>query len=133
MKKDFFTTKDSNTLLFHKEDVQNIGLSNKETIKVLNNNFNKLAYKLKAKGIKLYFMPAVDKYNLYEPYIKENIYPKSQFFELLRELPKEYELIDTKAILSNELKKGVKNLYYPDDTHWSYKASSMIFKKVKFE
>lgn len=132
MKKDFFTSKDKNTLLFHKEDIQNIHLSNRKTVELLNDNFNKLARKLKNKGIKLYFMPVVDKYNLYEPYIKENKYPKSNFFELLRELPKEYELINTKAILSKELKKGIKDLYYPDDTHWSFKASEIIFKKVKF-
>ncbi|WP_188108607.1 hypothetical protein [Sulfurimonas lithotrophica] len=133
MKRDYFSTKDSNTLLFHREDIENNYLITNENIQSLNNNFNKLANKLKNKGIKLYFMPAVDKYNLYEPYIENNSYPKSQFFEILRGLPKEYELIDTKAILSQELKKGVKDLYYADDTHWSYKASEAIFKKVKFE
>jgi hypothetical protein len=133
MKKDFFTTKDSNTLLFHKEDVEHMHLVTKENVRKLNENFNKLARKVRRKGIRLYFMPAVDKYNLYEPYIKNNIYPKSNFFEYLRDLPKDYVLIDTKDILEKELKKGVKDLYYADDTHWSYKASEAIFKKVKFE
>ncbi|QFR48654.1 hypothetical protein FJR48_02510 [Sulfurimonas lithotrophica] len=130
---DFFNVDDKNSLLFYNEDIDGINITSQKSIQSLNNNFNKLANKLKNKGIRLYFMPAVDKYNLYEPYIENNSYPKSQFFEILRGLPKEYELIDTKAILSQELKKGVKDLYYADDTHWSYKASEAIFKKVKFE
>ena len=133
LKKDFFTSKEKNTLLYFHGDIKAIALATKENIKKLNDNFNKLAILLKEKGIKLYFMPAVDKYNLYEPYIINNTHPKSTFFEYLRKLPKEYTLIDTKDILSKELNKATKDLYYPDDTHWSYKASEAIFKKVKFE
>jgi len=99
----------------------------------LNNNLNALSKILKKKNIKLYFMPAVDKYNLYSKYIVNNTYPQSIFFEELRKLPKEYTFIDTKTILLEELKKGVKDIYHSDDTHWSYKASEAIFKKVKFE
>ena len=133
LNKNLFTCKEENSLLFYKDDIKHIGNSTKENIKKLNDNFNKLAVILKQKDIKLYFMPVVDKYNLYEPYISNNKYQKSTFFEYLRVLPKEYTLIDTKDILCKELNKGVKDLYYPDDTHWSYKASEAIFKKVKFE
>ena len=133
LNQNFFTSKDNNSLLFFHEDIQNIVKTNKNTVKKLNQNLNQLAKILKKKNIKLYFMPVVDKYNLYSKYIVNNPYPKSQFFELLRELPKEYEFIDTKKILREELEKGVKDLYYSDDTHWSYKASEAIVKKVRFE
>ncbi|WP_320034600.1 hypothetical protein [Halarcobacter sp.] len=134
MKKDFFTSKDQNSLLFLKEDVDNISLITKEKIKILNDNFNKLSEILNKKGIKLYFMPAVDKYDLYSKYlINKDAYPKSNFFEYLRKLPKKYEFIDTKKILLEALEKGEKDIFYSDDTHWSYKASELIFKKVKFD
>jgi len=133
LNQDFFTSKDTNSLLFYQQDLSSIPLTTKKSIKELNDNFNKLAMLLKKKGINLYFMPAVDKYNLYSKYIMNNSHPKSIFFEELRKLPKKYAFIDTKAILSKELEKGVKDLYYSDDTHWSYKASEAIFKKVKFE
>jgi len=133
LNRNFFTSKDENSLMFHKEDISSLSRTNKESINKLNDNLNKLAEVLSDKGIKLYFMPVVDKYNVYSKYIVNNPYPKSTFFEELRKLPKEYEFIDTKAILSKELEKGVKDLYYSDDTHWSYKASEAIFKKVRFE
>jgi len=134
LKNDFFTAKDTDSLLFLREDVDNISLITKEKIKILNDNFNKLSEVLNQKGIKLYFMPVVDKYDLYSKYlINGGSYPKSYFFEYLRELPKKYEVIDTKKILSEALENGEKDIFYSDDTHWSYKASEMIFKKVKFD
>ncbi|WP_321311728.1 alginate O-acetyltransferase AlgX-related protein [Halarcobacter sp.] len=134
LKKDFFSSNDSNTLLFLKEDVDNTNLVTKEKIKILNNNFNKLSEILEKKGIKLYFMPVVDKYNLYSNYlVNGKSYPKSQFFEYLRELPKKYKFIDTKKILSRALNRGEIDIFYSDDTHWSYKASELIFKEVNFD
>ena len=128
-----FTVKDGTTLLFYRDDVKNIGYSVQGTMELLNDNLNRLADKLADKGIKLYFMPCVDKYNLYSEFIIDNSYPNSRFFELLRPLPKRYTLIDTKAILLPEVRKGVKDVYYADDTHWSCKASEKIFKSVKFD
>lgn len=128
-----FTTKYDKTLMFYKLDVNLIKFnSDKSNLNKVNNNLNLLADKLAAKGIKLYFMPCVDKYDLYSKFITNNKYPQSQFFENLRSLPKKYTFIDTKAILSKEVDKGVKDIYYFDDTHWSWKASEAIFKQVKF-
>jgi hypothetical protein len=91
-----------------------------------------LADKLTTKGVKLYFMPCADKYDIYSKFIINNKYPQNQFFEKLRPLQKRYTLIDTKALLSKELDKGIKDIYYFDDAHWSWKASETIFKQVKF-
>lgn len=99
----------------------------------INNNLNQLAELLDRKGITLVFMPCVDKFNLYSDYIINNPYPRSNFFEDLRKLPKRYRLIDTKAILAEEVRKGEKDVFYADDTHWSWKASKIIFENVRFE
>ena len=99
----------------------------------MNDNLNLLSKKFKEKGIIFYFMPAVDKYDLYSKYIIDNNYPESTFFEKLRPLKKDYRFIDTKTILLKELQKGEKDVFYSDDTHWSYKASEAIFKKIKFD
>jgi hypothetical protein len=95
----------------------------------LNDNFNTLQALLEKKGIKLYFMPAADKSNVYADYIVSKEYPKSHFFERLRELPKAYGFIDTKKVLKKMVDEGVKDVYYKDDTHWSYKASKAIFSE----
>lgn len=78
-------------------------------------------------------MPAVDKYNLYSPYIVSNKYPQSIFFEYLETLPKNYVFINTKKILLEELKKGEKDIFYADDTHWSYKANDIIINDIEFK
>ncbi len=133
LKKDFFTSKTKNKLLFYYGDLQKVKNVNSSNINKLNNNLNKLSYLLNEKKIKLIFMPVVDKYNLYSEYIIENQrYPKSKFFEELRMKNKNYIFIDTKKILKTLLYKGVKNVYLPDDSHWSNIGSSEVVNNIPF-
>ena len=131
LNKNLFSSKDSKSLLFYKQTIPYNKSITKESINKLNENLNDLATMLKDKGIKLYFMPAVDKFNLYSKYIVNNVYPKNTFFEHIRYMKKEYKFIDTKSILEREIDKGVKDIFYPDDTHWSYKASEAISKSLQ--
>mgnify|MGYP005988939331 CR=1 FL=1 len=119
-------------LYFLSSDIKNIHLSNKESITKLNQNFNQLQTILLPDEIDLYFMPAVDKYNLYSKYIPNNIYDTSQFFELLRKEQKIYKFIDTKKSLRILTDNKIKNVYHPDDTHWSSIASEYIFENMRF-
>jgi hypothetical protein len=128
-----FTAKDSRKLLFYRDDIRKIALTTPRTVSLLNDNLNTLADMLREKGIQFYFMPCVDKYDLYSDYIVDNPYPRSTFFEELRKLPKRYTLIDTKAILLPELKRGETDIFYPGDTHWSWKASEKIFSEIRFD
>jgi hypothetical protein len=129
----FFSVRNDRKLLFYHHDIAKIANSNDMTISALNANLNNMAQILKKKNIRLYFMPAVDKYDLYSDYIVNNEYPKSIFFEKLRLLPKMYTLIDTKKILAQEVNKGEKDIFYADDTHWSWKASEKIFSTIRFK
>ena len=133
LNKDFFSTEVSRDLLFYDEDLKYLKYESEENIKLLNNNFNLLAKALGEKNIKLIFMPAVDKYNLYSPYIISNSYAKSMFFEYLDTLQKDYIFINSKKILSEQLEKGEKDIFYADDTHWSHKASEVIIKDESFK
>lgn len=127
-----FTAKDANKLLFIGDDLTYIPTITKDSVQLLNDNFNYLASLLNKRGIKLCFMPVVDKYDLYSEFIIENPYPKNTFFEELRKLPKKYMLIDTKAILLEEVRKGEKDIFYADDSHWTCKAEKKIFTTIKF-
>ena len=124
----FFTVPDGNHLFALNYKL----LSTPAVIAGLNANLNGLSDKLAAKGIKLVFMPCVEKLTLYSDYVVNSPHPKSRFFEQLRELPKRYSFIDTKALLGEELRKGEKDIFYADDTHWSWKAPSRIFSAVRF-
>ncbi len=128
-----FSTRDPRQLLFIHEEIGNITAVNKDTVERLNDNFNTLASILAKKGIKLYFMPVVDKYDLYSEFIIGNPYPRNPFFDELRVLPKKYSLIDTKAILLEEVRKGEKDIFYADDSHWTSKAEKLVFEKCRFD
>lgn len=130
--KKLFSSKIESEILFYGDDIKNINQFTIKKITKVNDNFNKLARKLKKLNIKLYFMPVTDKYDLYYDFIKNNKYPKNNFFEIIRPMKKEYYFIDTKAILLPLLNSGVKDIYYADDTHWSYKASETIIKDKLF-
>lgn len=96
-------------------------------------NFNHLSDKLKNINIELFLMPAVDKYDLYYPFIKNNYFNENDLFKYLRNVNKNYYLIDTKKILEEELLKNEVDIFYADDTHWSYKASEAIANNLKKE
>jgi hypothetical protein len=123
---------EGNTLLYYRGDVQKIASNSAQALNQINDNLNKVADLLAKRGVKLYFMPCVDKYDLYSPYIPDNKLPKNTFFEMFRPLPKRYSFVDTKEILSAAVAEGVQDVFFPDDTHWSSKASERIFQNVKF-
>lgn len=128
--KHLFSGNKGDHMLIYREDLKNIPLFNEQFIIKLNNQFNNIAKKLAKLNIKLYFMPAVDKYDLYYSYIKNNTHRKNNFFDIIRPLKKDYYFIDTKNILSKLLNNGVKDVYWIDDTHWSHVASEAISKNI---
>lgn len=120
----------NNILLFYRDDIKNLYMEESNNIIKINNQLNKLSLTLEMKNIQLIFMPAVNKLNLYYEYLEEKKYPKSYFFEEFRVLKKNYQFIDTKKILKEEIKNGTLDIFYLDDTHWSYKASEAIINKI---
>ncbi len=127
-----FTVKNDRRLLFFRNDIKNSAAATAKSVREFNEDLNALADLLKSKGIRLYFMPAADKYDVYSEYIDHNPYPTSRFFEILRPLPKRYVFVDTKALLLEEIRKGEKDIYYADDTHWSWKGVKKIVENMKF-
>ena len=128
-----FTVPEPDTLLFFHKDIKYRQKITPQNIARMNDYLNTLADRLAARGIRLSFMPVVDKYDLYSKYIVNNKYPESRFFEEFRKLPKRYRFIDTKSLLREELERGEKDIYYADETHWSWKASRKIFQSVRFD
>ena len=97
----------------------------------INTNFNKAAQYFSDKGIKILFMPCVDKFNLYYPYIEHKKYsPENKFFDEIETLDKNYTLINTKNILRKLLAQGEKDVYWLDDTHWSWKAQQAVGDEI---
>lgn len=133
LNQEMFSIKNYNKLLVYRGDIEKMHTFTNKNIESLNNNFNKLALKLQKLNIRLYFMPIVDKYDLYYDYIENNQYSKNNFFEILRPMKKSYHLIDTKDILLPLLESNTKDVFYSDDTHWSYIASDIVAKTISKE
>lgn len=131
LKESLFTVGDKDILVYGKS-LNGLYTSTPENVKNANANLNRIAKMLKEKGIEMYFMPAVTKYDLYSEFIDHSAALKDPLFDLLEPLQKEYTLINTKKILLPLLQKGEKDIFYADDTHWSYKASEAIFTEIKF-
>lgn len=126
LKEPLFSVQASTVLLLYKEDTTNLDHFNEASIKKINDNFNTLAQRLKELDILLVFMPAVDKYDLYSQAILDNPFPSNPLFDLLEKSEKKYLLINTKKILREALTQGEKDIFYADDTHWSFRASELI-------
>lgn len=93
LNKDLFANKNfANKLLIYPDDIKNVVSYDDERIEKLNNNFNQLSILLAKLDIKLFFMPAVDKYDLYSNYIENNSYQRNYSFDKLRVLDKQYVL-----------------------------------------
>ncbi len=133
LKQNLFTAQHSNDLLFYGDDIKNNMLSNEINLKIANDNLNNLAKILKKHGVKLIVLATPNKYTIYSDFmIEKNKYGRSSFFEDFSKLSKNYEFINSKTILQNAVTNGIKDIYYPDDTHWSYKASELIVKSMHF-
>ncbi len=72
LRESLFSVKNDRKLLFYHHDIVKIANSNEKTVTILNANLNTLAEIMKKKNIQLFFMPVVDKYDLYAEYIVDN-------------------------------------------------------------
>ncbi|MEA1892018.1 MAG: hypothetical protein U9N33_04825 [Campylobacterota bacterium] len=130
LNQEMFSIPNYKNILIYKDDIQRLHQQNLANLTLVNDNFNKLALKLNKLNIKLFFMPIVDKYDLYYKYIIDNKYTQNNFFDILEPMDKKYNLVNTKKMLEPLLQKNIKDIFYSDDTHWSYKASDEVAKKL---
>jgi len=97
----------------------------KENLILLNNKFAE-------KGIKLIFLIAADKYDVYRPFMTNESLPIDTTTDGLSNLSN-IHIINTKPILQEMVRNGEKDVYMVNDTHWSYKASEAVAEKIADE
>lgn len=122
----FFTNpgQENTLLLFHDDFWYRDGEADYEKI---NGVMNSLAGLCAKHNIRFVFMPCVDKFDLYYPYLQDrDSYKENLFFETFETYPKQYICINTKRILREMLEEGERDVYWMDDTHWSWKAQQRV-------
>ena len=127
-----FGGKEPAMLYFYNEDVKNgiqIPAESKQRIK---ENYSLLIDKAREKGVNLIILIACDKYDLYQDFIVDNSYPE----KTLNEDIAQWMAADTscfvfsKQILHPLVKKGIKDVYLFNDTHWSPSSSRIIAQEI---
>ena len=115
------------TLIFYNDDLNY--LHTPANIDRINENLNAVATSMHAKGIRFVFLPAPDKFDVYYPELTPEAkarWPESPFFDEMRAAKKDYIFIDSQKLLRDAIKNGEKDVYLPDDTHWSWKAGKIV-------
>jgi len=81
------------------------------------------------KGIKMIFLIAADKYDVYRPFLKDDSLPVDTTKEGLSKIP-DVCVVDTKPLFQEMIRNGEKDVYMLHDTHWSYKASEAVAREL---
>jgi hypothetical protein len=118
----------SKTLFNYKDDMDFLKIS-KIDIEKAKKNLVLLNKKIQEKEIKLIFLIAADKYDVYRPFIVDNSMPIDTTTDELSNISDVY-VINTKSMFHEMVSNGEKDVYMVNDTHWSYKASEVVARKL---
>ena len=127
----FFSSIDPHKLYFYFKDVNtDMNIKSEYTNKLLQ-LYDTLCSKAHHQGIRLIFLVAVDKYDLYQNYIINNPFPRKTINEDLKQIFGDSpHLLLSKDYLLPLLDSGEKDVFLHNDTHWSYKASEVIAEEL---
>jgi len=129
LESEYFTHSRFSKILFNYKDDMNFLNTSKIDIAKAKENLILLNKKFSEKGIKLIFLIAADKYDVYRPFMADNSLPIDATTDELSNISGVL-VIDTKPMLQEMVKNGEKDVYMVNDTHWSYKASEAVARKL---
>lgn len=97
-------------------------------IERINDKLNKINKIVAEHNIKLVFLGVPNKHSVYLPYIVNNeSIPENNAFTRLDAAKKDYIFVNVKNTLRDVLSaERIKNLFWGDDTHWTYKAHKFV-------
>ena len=82
------------------------------------------------KDIQLFYVIAADKYDVYQDFAIDNPYPKKTVLESFSRFESNPFFVNTRPLLYEKAKKGVTDLYYADDTHWSPVGAKIVAEEI---
>jgi len=130
LKQDCFThSRYAHTAFIYTDDL-NFRYANPVEIETAKQSLVLLNKKFSDKGIKLIFLIAADKYDVYRPFMTDSSLPVDTTTDsLLSDLP-DICIINTKPMLQAMVRNGEKDMYMVNDMHWSYKASEAVARRL---
>ena len=124
LNRDLFSDFD-NDLYFYYADLQRSSMKKEEKEKVYS-ILDSLEQEFQQQGIHFVYTVAADKYDVYQPFVKDNVYPSCTLLDSLPDAQAPCYLINTVEILRPLVRQGVKDVYIATDSHWSYIASEAV-------
>jgi hypothetical protein len=128
---------DHNKLLYYYKSKNDFNFSPEERlnlVKKMNSNFEILSQKMGNLGVKLIVLPIPSKLTLYNKFIQDEDekFEEHNFIEtfIQSNVTKMYAVLNTRVILDDMLKSNIKDVWYGDDTHWSFRASKKVSNSI---
>jgi hypothetical protein len=126
LKEEMFMGTHGKELYIYHDDLNSFSIPDSVN-QIIKTNVEKLFDEAVSKGIRLIVLVCPDKYDIYQEYIIDNPYPIKTMNEDFRKIVgNRVDIVIGKEILLPHVHAGVKDMYYLDDTHWSYKSAKII-------
>ena len=117
-------------LLFFYGDLEDFKF-NKLEIDKLTNEIDKFIDFFRKKNIKVYLLIAPDKYDIYQYDLVKKSYPKSLLLStIFSNVINSENIIESEKIILEMKNRGIRDLYYFGDTHWTPIVSREIAKAI---
>lgn len=117
-----------NNLFIYKDEIQN-AQPDSIKISIAKENLIKLHDIATEHGLKLLFMVCANNYDLYQDYIINNPYPKTNTLDYFNDIDTCW-FLNTKRIIKPHIDAGEKDLGLLNDTHWSLKSAKIAGEKL---
>jgi|GEM_PF-1766947 len=99
----------------------------------INSRLNDIAVELGKRGIQFAVVIVPTKLDVYYPWLEDvTDLPQNTFYEKMKLLEKKYAYFDTLEPLRAAVARGEKDIFWQDDTHWSYKGQKIIMDELAY-
>ena len=115
-------------LYFYVEDLQ---FPSDESVEIAVAKLDSLFQLANEKGVRLIYVVAADKYDVYQGFADDNPYQEKTVMEHFAKFESNPCFVNTKPLLTGKAMEGVKDLYYADDTHWSPVGAKIVADEIE--
>ena len=132
LSKHLFSSEQSDILYFYDEDLKSDHSFLIDIRQTVVDSYQQLIAKAREKGVNLIIIIACDKYDLYQDFIVNNRYPAKTLNEDIAQWMNADidRFVLTKQVLYPYIKRGVKDIFLFNDTHWSPFTSQVVAEEV---
>lgn len=128
LQQEFFTCcGDESNLYFYQDDIK--GRYSEESVRTVRDNMRRLNELAASRNVRLLILAPSDKYAIYKPYIVRDRHKAASFLDHFEDFDEDF-FINTRTLFRPCLKKGTKDLYLCNDSHWGALAAGIVANEI---